>query len=105
VSVARGAAAKIVAVATGNPKDVSDVLAMTKKLWHGKALAIVQPLAAAAPGPVTVKVSAAGVPDVEVVVTTTASGTSVCDRGRVLGLEHEYPLTATPPLQYEANGI
>jgi beta-galactosidase len=74
VSIAHGAAAKIVAVATGNPRDVSDVLAMTKKLWNGKALAIVQPLAAAAPGPVTVKVTAAGVPDVEVVVTTTASG-------------------------------
>ena len=64
-----GSAAEIAAVGTGDPRDVSSVKALTKRMWRGKALVIVRPVGAS-PGTVNVTVSAAGLPSVTVKVTT-----------------------------------
>ena len=62
---------QLLAIGTGDPKDPTSLYGGSRTAWRGRLVAIVQPVAGAAAGAVTLTASAAGLPNVTAVITTT----------------------------------
>ena len=68
-----GTSLELAAVGSGDPRDVSSLQGVTeRKLWRGKALAILRPVAGATAGATTITATAQGVASAKAVVTSTA---------------------------------
>ena len=72
-SVQDGGAGRLVAVGSGDPTDPGSFTGRNRTSWHGRALAILQPLAGASPGSITLTARVPGLKAATIEVATTAA--------------------------------
>lgn len=74
VRVAVEGPAQLLALGSGDPKDPTSFSAVARIAWRGRLVAIVQPIAGAAVGTVTLRASAPGLANATAVIRTVAGG-------------------------------
>ena len=73
VRVALEGPAQLLALGSGDPKDPTSFSAVARTAWRGRLVAIIQPIAGAAVGAVTLRASAPGLANATALITTVAS--------------------------------